>query len=143
MPGFSMIQGAKFSSFIILHLKYQLLSRVRLFGTPGIVAHRTSLSVGFSRQQCWGGQPSPSPGDFPNPGIEPRFPALQTDSLPSEPPGKLILSLIRSQNFASNSNYSACLQCDLGQVTLHLWSLDSSPINKKKNNIHLPGFCEH
>ena len=37
-----------------------------------------------------GGLPFPSPGDLPNPGIEPGFPALQTDALPSEPPGKPI-----------------------------------------------------
>ena len=37
----------------------------------------------FSRQEYWSGLPFPSPGDFPNPGIEPRSPALQTDALPS------------------------------------------------------------
>ena len=43
----------------------------------------------FSRPGYWSGQPFPSPGDLPNPGIEPRSLALQADSLPSEPPGKL------------------------------------------------------
>ena len=42
----------------------------------------------FSRPESWSGQPCPSPGDLPNPGIKPRFPALQADSLPAEPPGK-------------------------------------------------------
>ena len=42
----------------------------------------------FSRQECWSGLPFPSPGDLPDPGIEPRSPALPADSLPSEPPGK-------------------------------------------------------
>ena len=41
-------------------------------------------SQGFSRQEYWSGLPCPPPGDVPNPGIEPRSPALQTDSLPSE-----------------------------------------------------------
>ena len=41
----------------------------------------------FSRQEYWNGLPFPSPGDLPNPGIELRSPALQADSLPSEPPG--------------------------------------------------------
>ena len=45
----------------------------------------SSLSMGFSRQEHWGGLPFPSPGDIPNPGIEPRSPALQADSLLSEP----------------------------------------------------------
>ena len=42
----------------------------------------------FSRQEYWSGLPFPSPGDLPNPGIEPGSPALQADSLLSEPPGK-------------------------------------------------------
>ena len=43
--------------------------------------------MGFSWQEYWGGLPFPSPGDLPNPGIEPASPAIQVDSLPSEPPG--------------------------------------------------------
>ena len=43
------------------------------------------LSMGFSRPEYWSGKPFPSPGDLPNPGIEPRSPALQADSLPTEP----------------------------------------------------------
>ena len=46
------------------------------------------LSMGFSRQESWSGLPCPPSGDLPDPGIKPRCPALQTDSLPSEPPGK-------------------------------------------------------
>ena len=44
--------------------------------------------MGFSRQEYWSGLPFPSPGEFPNPRIELRSPALQADSLLSEPPGK-------------------------------------------------------
>ena len=44
--------------------------------------------MGFSRQEYWSGVPFPSPGDLPDPGIEPRSPVLQADALPSEPPGK-------------------------------------------------------
>ena len=61
---------------------------VRLFATPWTVAHQASPSMGFSRQEYWSGLPFPSPGDLPNPGIEPRSPALQADALPAEPPGK-------------------------------------------------------
>ena len=42
----------------------------------------------FSRPEYWSGLPFPSPGDLPNPAIEPRSPALQVDSLPAEPQGK-------------------------------------------------------
>ena len=48
----------------------------------------TIQSMEFSRPEYWSGQPFPSPGDLPNPGIEPRSPTLQTDSLPAEPQGK-------------------------------------------------------
>ena len=54
---------------------------------------RLLCSWGFSRQEYWGGLPCPPPGDLPNPGIKPRSPTLQVDSLPSEPicpsPGEL------------------------------------------------------
>ena len=66
--------------------KVKSLSRVQLFATPG--AHQAPPSVGFSRQENWSGLPFTSPGDLPDPGIEPGFPALQADALPSEPPGK-------------------------------------------------------
>ena len=64
------------------------LSRVRLFATPWTVAYQAPPSLGFSRQEYWSGLPFPSPGDLPNPGIEPGSPVLQADALPSEPPGK-------------------------------------------------------
>ena len=51
-------------------------------------ARQAPLSMGFLRQEYWSWLPFPSPGDLPDPGIEPRSPALQADSLPSEPPGK-------------------------------------------------------
>ena len=57
--------------------------------TPWTVACHAPLSVEFSRQEYWSGLPFPSPGYFPNQGIEPGSPTLQADSLPSELPGKL------------------------------------------------------
>ena len=64
------------------------LSRVRLFATPWTVAHQTVLSMGFSRQEYWSGLLCPPPRDLPNPGIEPKSPVSQADSLPTEPIGK-------------------------------------------------------
>ena len=69
-----------------------MLSRfncVQLYVTLWYVACQAPLSMGFSRQEYQSGLPCPLPGDLPHPGIEPRSPALQADSLPSEPPGKL------------------------------------------------------
>ena len=67
-------------------MKEKLLSRVRLFVAPWTVAYRAPRSMEFSRQEYCSELPFPSPGDLPNPGIEPRSPALQADALPSEPP---------------------------------------------------------
>ena len=54
------------------------------------MAHQAPLSMECSRQEYWSGLPFPSSGDLPDPGIEPGSPALQADSLASEPPGKVI-----------------------------------------------------
>ena len=62
------------------------LSRVRPFATPWTVACQAPPPMGFPRQEYWSGSPFPSPRDFPDPEIEPKSPALQADSLPSEPP---------------------------------------------------------
>ena len=59
------------------------LSCIQLFATPW-----TMQSTGFSRPEYWSGYPFPSPGDLPNPGIKPRSPVSQVDSLPAEPQGK-------------------------------------------------------
>ena len=69
--------------------KYSSLSCVQLFLTPWTTAHQAPLSMGFPRQEYWSGLPFPSLGDLPDPGIKPRSPAFQADSLPTEPPGKL------------------------------------------------------
>ena len=71
IPGFSFM------------LKLKVAQSCLTLGTP-----RTIQSLEFSRQEYWSGQPFPSLGDLPNPGIEPRSPTLQADSLPAEPPGK-------------------------------------------------------
>ena len=68
-----------------IKVKVKSLSCVRLFATPWTVAYQAP-SMGFSRQKCWSGLPFPSPGDLPDPGIEPGTPSLQADALLSEPP---------------------------------------------------------
>ena len=59
-----------------MKVKVKLLNHVQLFVTPWTVAPQSPLSMGFSRQEYWSGLPFPSPGDLPNPGIEPGSPAL-------------------------------------------------------------------
>ena len=71
-------------SSVILCVKS--LSCVWLFATPWTVAYQAPPSMGSSRQESWSGLSFPSPGDLPNPGIEPGSPAFQADALTSEPP---------------------------------------------------------
>ena len=52
-------------------VKVKLLSYVGLFATPWTVAHQDPQFMGLSRHEYWSGLPFPSPGDLPNPGIEP------------------------------------------------------------------------
>ena len=66
----------------------QLLSHVQLCDTMDCIAHQAPLSMGFSRQECWSELPFPSPGDFPDPGMELRSPALQVVSSLTELSGK-------------------------------------------------------
>ena len=107
------------------------LSLVRLFATPWTVARQAPLSTEFSRQEYWSGLSFPLPGDLPNPGIKPEFPA-KADSLSSEPlekstilQFKKTMALFRFLNpfFSSHTSYlilafltSACLQAST------LWS---------------------
>ena len=63
-------------------------TRVQLLSTPRIAAYQAPPSMGFSRQNYWSGLRFPSPGDLPNPGLEPQSPASQAGSSPAEPQGK-------------------------------------------------------
>ena len=58
--------------------------------SPWTIACKAPLSMEFSRQESWSGLPFPCLGDHFDPGIKPRSPALQVDTLPSEPPGKQV-----------------------------------------------------
>ena len=88
---------------------------------------------GFSRQEYWSGLPSPSPGDLPDPGIEPRSPAFQADSLPSEPQKRL--SRRQKINTKSKTTIAFCIClnakwcectesiCEIVQRSHHPWIL--------------------
>ena len=64
----------------MVNVKVKSLSSVRRFATPWTVAYEAPPSVGFSMQEFWSGLSFPSPGDLPDPGIEPGSPALQADT---------------------------------------------------------------
>ena len=75
-----------------MKVKVKLLSYVRLLATPWTVAYQASPSMGFFRQEYWSGLPFPSPGDLPDPGIKPGSPALEADTLTSEPQGYIYIA---------------------------------------------------
>ena len=78
---------------------------VWLYAIPWTTAHQVPLSMGFSRQEYWSGLPFPPPGDLTDPGVKPRSPVLQEDSLLSEPPEKPISFTFT--NFISKENVCA------------------------------------
>ena len=135
----------------------QLLSHVQLFAT-------TIQSMVFSRPEYQRGQPFPPTGDLPNPGIKPRSPALQADSLPAELPGKpnikhqfsSVQSLSRVRLFVTHGLYSpwnspgqntggsagkesACSAGDLGLIP----GLGRSPGEGNSYSLHYSNICEY
>ena len=81
--------------------------------------------MGFPRPEYWSGFPFRSPGDLPDPGIEPRFPALQVDFfLPSEPPGKpyIYQDGLKSQNARPEGLLCLDFLGSSGQISQHLWA---------------------
>ena len=92
MPWTKLMTGARgLANYIIQFLCCVSCSVMSYsLGPPWTVACHSPLPMGFSRQEYWSGLPCPSPGDLPNPGIEPRSLSLQEDSLPFELLGKRI-----------------------------------------------------
>ena len=109
---------------------------------PGSSAHgilQAPLPMEFSRQEYWSGLPYPSPGDLPNPRIEPRCPALQVDSLQSEPPGKHESEVTQSCPTLCDSMDSSLHQAppSMGFSRQEYWSGLSFP---SSGNIPDPGI---
>ena len=80
-------------------MKVKLLNCVHLFATPWTITCQASPFMEFCRQEYWNGLSFPSPGDLLHPGIEPMSPALQADSLLSEPPEKHKLATVNKYMF--------------------------------------------
>ena len=100
-----------------------------LFAIPWTVAYQAPPPTEFSRQECWSGLPFPSPGDLPNPGIEPRSSALQADALPSELPEKPLTStLCQSQRWTTKSETGLSSKSSQSQRRVKL-------ANKSQDNV--------
>ena len=113
---------------------------VRLFATPWTAAYQAPTSQRSSRQEYWSGLPFPSPGDLPNPGIEPGSLVLQADALTSEPPGKSIkYSTCQNKETASHvsslkSSLSYILVASQGKpCCLFLWEIIPNSQKNCKN----------
>ena len=97
-----------------LRSEVKSLSRVQLFATPWTIAYQAPQSMGFSRQECWSRLQFPSPGDIPDPGIEPGSPTLQADALPSEPPGKPLLT-VKDLLYSTGNSTQYSVITDMGK----------------------------
>jgi len=111
-----------------------VLSSVQFFVTVWTITRQASLAMGLSRQEYWSGLPFPPPGDLPNPGIEPRSPALQAHSLPTESHGKP--SLCRTSMQISH-NYI----CIYMNTYIHLYLSTPIPALYMSPCIRAPFFC--
>ena len=79
----------------MVKMKVLVFNHVRVFATPWGIACQAPLPMEFSKQEYWSGLSFPSPGDLPHPGTEPRSPALESDSLVSESPGKPLYARVK------------------------------------------------
>ena len=116
------------------------VSHVWLFAPPCTVTCQVSQSMEFSRQEYWIGYLFPSPGDLPNPGIKPRSPALQVDSLSAEPQGKSKNTEVGSLSlfqwiFPTQESNLGLLHC---RWILYQLSYEGSPYDGKDTCSYFP-----
>ena len=104
--------------------KVKSLSRVWLFVTLWTVAYQAHQSMGFSRQEYWSGLSFPSPRDLPEPAIKWGSPALQTDALPSEPPGKSLKNVRTLINQLKDSQLKNKKTCTGASQNLSKWPIN-------------------
>ena len=107
------------------------LSHVQLFVTPWSLASQVPVSMEVSRQEYWSRLPSPSPGDLPDPRMDPGSPTLQADSLPSEPPGKptgVVRSKRKSEVGVATYTQAAAATKSLQSCLTPCKPIDGSPL---------------
>ena len=118
------LQSSEAELQAITAFKCQSLSCVQPLATPWTVTHQVPLSTEFSRQEYWSGYPFSSPAGLLNPGIKPRSPALQVDTLPLSHQGsplELFLTLTSSLLGISSKKRSSEGQAKIFAQRYHLW----------------------
>ena len=146
-----LLQWASQAVLVVKWSEVKLLSRVRFFATPWTVAYQAPPSMGFSRQEYWSELPFPSPGDLPDPGIEPGSPAFQADALTSEPPvvkspfasaGDMICGfhawirkIPESGRGLGNPLQDSCLENPMDRDPGSLWFIGSQRVGHDRNDL--------
>ena len=123
-------------------MKVLWLNHVWLFAALRNAAHQALLSMGFSRQDYWSGLPFPSPSDLPQPGFKPKCPALQADSLQSEPPEEQsfqIITNIRGEGNGTPLQYS-CLENPMDRGA---WKAAVHGVAKSRTRLSVFTFTFH
>ena len=141
-------------TFILLIKQSIVLSRSVMFNSlqpHGLQPARLLCPWGFSRQEYWSGLPCSPPGDLPSSWIKPRCPALQVDSLPSEPPGKqpttlpflqqwvfffFSLELVQKAFLIQKTHFPK-------QIKLNKTNITTSQLFLAPNYLLLPDFDKH
>ena len=117
---------------------YVYSSHIQLFLALWTVACKAPLSMEFSRQGYWNGEPFPSPGEFLDPRIKPRSPVSQADSLQSEPSGKPVTGytgLIQRENLHIQTHIQG--ECQVG-IKAEIGVMPSTSQNMPKTATKLP-----
>ena len=107
--------------------KWKSLSRVWLFATAW-----TTQSMELSRPEYWSGQPSPSPGDLPDPGTESESAVLQVDSLPGETPGNPRQCIKKQRHHFADKGLSS-QSYGFSSSHVQMWQLDHKESSAPKN----------
>ena len=139
---------------ILLLLLLSHFSHVQLFATPWTVAHQAPPSMGFSRQEYQNGSPCPPPGDLPDPGIEPAFPALQVGSLLLNHQGsKFYLKFLKSNQQSQYINLihllstyympGALLGAEATTIKQREFLTSRNPPPKEKKQKHYQMHCDN
>ena len=126
-----------------MKVKVKSFSHVRLCVTPWTVAYQAPLSIGFSRQEYWSGLPFPSPGDLPNPGIEPRSTALQAECFTVRATGEYFhyMNMSQKEYPVVRGTFSIYFLCVFVKIILVYFLIVMDPIPLTYSSVFIVYYC--